>query len=259
MVSFERCREEVLDRAGAPAHAAYEAWKRRDGYEKVVAFVHGFAHRHLFRVTVGDLDHVKRESEHALGDVQTEEQLAVIEDLTTPFALQHIFHHWVEAHGRVPLWQEWSAWMWGDACRGFVQPATEAAGWHEADADGRERIRRAIRWRLGKFYYSAFREVEALTRLREEHGLALRYHLLADVLLRIDFWLGDAAVCVYFPNPKYRSGRAGRKPPASRFVGGAASPFTVLHLGIERQGHGRFWTADPRSLEATARTIHEAA
>ena len=255
VVGFERCERELLARAPDAARTAYGRWTRRPGYGRVVAFVHAFEHRHLFRVTAEDLERVKRESEHALGDVRSEEQMPDVENFTCPFALQHLFHFWIETHGRLPLWQEWWAWMWRDACRGFVQPVALSVGWAEAGAARREAIRRAVRWRLGKFYYSAFREVEALTRLRVEHGLPLRYHLLADVLLRVDYWLGDAAVCVYFPNPRYRDGRRGRKPPASRFVGGEGSPFGVLHLGIERQGFGRFWTADAESLRSAAEQI----
>lgn len=108
---------------------------------------------------------------------------------------------------------------------------------------------------MGKFYYSAVRELDVQVRLREEHGLPLRYHLLADLLLRTDYWLGDALVCVSFANPKYREQEAGCRPPAAVFLGLAAPPFTIHHIGIERQGFGNFWIASDESLVALARRL----
>lgn len=247
-VCFDDCKRELLERGGAPARRAYDRWRRREGYEKVVAFVHETEHRHLFAVTPEHLDEVKRRSEHALGDVQSTEQLPRVEDFTCPFALQHLFHDYLERHERVPTWQEWNEWMWGPACRGFVLPLLDSLGWADASSPERGAFERATRWRLGKFYYSAVREVELLTRLRVEHGVPLKYHVLADVLLRADFWLGDVVVCTYFPNPTYRDRKAGRKPPAQRYLGQAEPPLSILHVPVERQGFGTFWSISDASL-----------
>ncbi|MBM85285.1 MAG: hypothetical protein CMM47_04610 [Rhodospirillaceae bacterium] len=51
-----------------------------------------------------------------------------------------------------------------------------------------DRIEDAVRWRLGKFYYSAVREVDLLISINAA-GIPLKYHLVADVLLRVDYWV----------------------------------------------------------------------
>ena len=115
---------------------------------------------------------------------------------------------------------------------------------------------RAIRWRVGKFYYSALREVDLLLAVREL-GVDLKYHLLADVLLRADFWSGDMVVCTYFPNTYYRYGRAGRKPPAATFLGSANPPFNIVDFPVERQGFGKLWVISDKSKRDLASKLLE--
>ena len=250
-VSFADCRRELLDRAGPAGRAAYDHWRRTRG-EEVVGFVEGFTHEHLFRVTAEEVRATLHASEHALGDVRSREQLAVVEDFTCPYALEHVFHRFVEERRRLPTWQCFRRWVREEVPEMWFGPLRAAlAGW--SGGQSREQLGRAARWRLGKFYYSAMREVELLARLRAT-GLPLRYHLLADCLLRVDFWSGDTLVCTYFPNPRYRDGDTGRKPQASRFFP-PGGPFRVLHAGIERQGFGEVWLASGRAARALAREL----
>lgn len=255
MTSFEDCRRELLVRGGPAAQSAYRAWLARPGYEAVHEFVHSFTHTYLASVTPKELADVRSRSAHALGDVRTEEQLQEVEDWTTPFAFQHLFHRFLETERHAPTWQEFSAWLNGDAAAFFVQPLLSHVGWDEAGKERRVKLRRAFRWRLGKFYYSAMRELELFARLRHEYGLPLRYHLLADVLLRVDFWLNGDVVCVYFANPKYRDRDQGRKPPAERFLSTADPLFNIHHVAIERQGYGNFWVPDDASIRKLAKTL----
>lgn len=236
----------------------YRRWRRKPGFGEVVEFVESFEHRYLFEITLNEIEAVKQRSEHALDDVRKEEQLPEVEDFTCPFAFQHLFHRYVEEERALPAWQEFAAWMNGPAARFYAKPLLDRTGWHTADSKRRRQLKRAYRWRLGKAYYSAFREVELLTRLRDEHGLPVRYHLLADVLLRVDFWLDDALVCAYFPNPKYRSGDGGRKPPAARFFTAAEPPFEILDVEVSRQGYGNFWAVDGKSVRQAAQALGRA-
>lgn len=135
-----------------------------------------------------------------------------------------------------------------------------ALDWQNTNVPRRKAINRALYWRVGKFYYSAVREVELLCRLREEHNVSARYHIFADVLLRTDFWLGDIVICIYFANPKYRDGQDGqdgRKPPAERFFAGAESPFDIYPIGAERQGYGNFWSIADSSVKRIAELMGE--
>jgi hypothetical protein len=102
------------------------------------------------------------------------------------------------------------------------------------------------------------REIELMIRLREEHGLYLRYHLLADVLLRVDFWVDDVLICVWFENPHYRADREGRKSKATLFFEGTRPPFTILDVKVERQGYGNFWRVSTTSSEKIAQEINRA-
>jgi hypothetical protein len=251
-VSFDDCRRELLERGGRSALNTYRSWLNRPGYEAVHDFVHGFQHDYLFNITYEEIVQARKASDHALGDVKKEEQLREVEDWTTPFAFQHLFHRFLEEERQVPTWQTFSKWLNKPAAAFFIDPLFHHVKWSEADRQQRQWLRRAFRWRLGKFYYSAMRELDLMVRLQSEYGVPIRYHLLADVLLRTDFWLNSDIICVYFANPKYRAGNAGRKPPAETFMGRADPPFRIHHVEITRQGFGKFWVASDESIKTIA-------
>ena len=121
---------------------------------------------------------------------------------------------------------------------------------HELNARYSEkRINDAIRWRLGKFYYSALREVDFLVWMHT-HGVKLKYHLLADVLLRTDYWMEQTILCTFAPNPRYRSEGEGRKNPAEVYFRDAAQPFNIIDFEVQHQGFGRVWlTKESSKLE----------
>jgi hypothetical protein len=251
-VSFEDCKRELFGIANPYGRAAYEEWRQRPGYGQVVAFVERFSHRHLFTLSFAAIRETMKRSEHPLGDVAKEEAIGFIENFTCPFALQHIFHGFIEERGAVPTWQDFDAHIHTGARSQWLEPLRhDLGGAPDIKAliaqygrdDAWERVKRAIRWRLGKFYLSAIRELDLLTRLREL-GAPIKYHLLADVLLRVDFWTDGALVCVYFENPKYR----GRKHPAEDYFAG----HNIIHAKIERQGFGRFWLATETAVQELA-------
>jgi len=254
IVGFKDCQSDLLERAGKPALAVYEQWRKRPGYEQVVSFVENFEHKALFEFTPTDMQNVMEETEHALGDVPKEHAIKEIEDFTCPFALQHIFHRYIENAGRIPTWQQFSRWMNNQAYPYWleeIEPLKKSLQGYSED-----RINDAVRWRLGKFYYSALRELDLLIWLRSR-TLDVKYHLLADVLLRVDLWIEDLLVCVYFANKKYRAGNKGRKPPAESFFNEAAPPFKILDFPVERQGFGNIWLISEQSkaeLEAAIKS-----
>ena len=208
-VTFADCRRELVLAGGTGAKSAYEEWRTRPGYGAVVDFVENFTHEELFRITPDDVRRVCQETEHALGNVPKEHQIQKIQDFTCPFALQHLFHRSIERLGDLPTWQRFWRWMnhqarprWLDA----IEPLRREL---RAEGFSAARIDDAIRWRVGIFYYSALREVDMLVSLHGR-GVKVTYHLLADVLLRVDWWIGQTLVCVYVPNPAYRAGPGGR-------------------------------------------------
>ena len=257
-VGFGDCKRELLDRAKGRALEEYRRWRRQPGYGEVVDFVETFEHKYLFETTMSEISAVKRRSEHALGDVEKEEQLPEVENFTCPFAFQHLFPFYIEEKRSLPTWQEFSTWLQGPVTELYTDHLLNRTGWHEADKKRRLRLKRAYRWRLGIAYYSALREVELLTRWRDEYSLPVRYHLLADVLLRVDFWLGDALVCTYFPNKKYRSGTRGRKLQAARLFSAAEPPFKILDIEVPRQGRGNLWSLNKEAVQRSAQYLRDA-
>ena len=261
-VGFDDCRRELLDRAGGEAPREYRSWRKRPGYGEVVEFVENFTHRYLFEITPEQaravIDRSTGPLDHALGDVASREQMREVENATVPFAFQHLFHRYIEEQRALPSWREFGAWLKGPAARYWLEPLMSKTGYYESDDRRRKRLGRAYRWRAGKAYYSAFREVELLARLRTDYGLDVRYHVLADVLLGVDFWLDDVLTCVYFPNEKYRAGEAGRKVHASARFAAADPPFKVMDVPVERQGYGKFWLVGDDSAERIALSLRRA-
>ncbi|WP_157659667.1 hypothetical protein [Burkholderia ubonensis] len=254
-ISYFDCCRDLLDRAGRPARDVLADWRARSGYGHVVAFVENFTHRYLFALSPNDVRNVIRNSTHALGNVKAEEQLDYIEDFTTPFAFQHLFHWYIEHNRGIPTWKQFRDWMVeGPAAPCWYVPLKEYLEHHYPRGD-RRAWSRAARWRLGKVYLSNMRELDLLARLREA-GIPIRYHVLADVLFRVDFWAGDVLVCTYFPNSSYRDGsEAGRKPPAERYFADANPPFKIVHVPIERQGFGKIWLTSNDSVVRLVETI----
>ena len=250
IVSFADCYESLVVHGGPLCRSTYREWETRPGYGQVVEFVKQFNHLHLFGVTPEHIDRVIATTEHALGDVAASEQIPEIEDFTCPFAFEHLFHRYIERTKRVPTWQQFWRWMDRQARPHFLD---RLAPLRRQLRQGytHQRIDNAIRWRLGKFYYSALREVDVLAALHAR-GVPLKYHVLADVLLRVDYWIGQTLVCIYFPNQAYRSGDSGRKPKAAQLFSGSHPSFKVVDFQVRRQGFGRFWRVSDDSKNELA-------
>lgn len=208
-VSFADCYRELVEAGGPHAQKLYAEWRHRTqdkpGYDQVVSFVEGSTHRFLFQITEANLDDVRNRSAHALGDLKREEaEDRRIEDFDTPFALHHLFHGFLEQNRAVPTWQEWWSWLTEGAGKPlYVREVQRHFGWARLNDSDLGHLRRALQWRLGKFYYSAFRELELFTLLRTKHGLPVKYHVLADVLLRADLWTHKVIVSLFFENTRY--------------------------------------------------------
>jgi len=252
-ITFADCCHDLSSRSPA-ARKTLAAWQARPGYGKVVNFVKNFTHEYLFSITPDDVRDVMEASSHPLGDVKTAEQLRYIENFTTPFAFQHLFHWYLEQNKSIPTWKQFRDWMvTGPGSAHWYIPLRRLLERRYPNAD-RNTWSRAARWRLGKLYLSNMRELDLLARLRHA-GIPIRYHVLADVLFRVDFWADNVLVCTYFPNKKYRAGAQGRKPLAEKFFSSAVPPFVIAHVPITRQGFGEFWLATDESLEQLVETI----
>lgn len=256
-VTLHDLQSDLIRPSGPEAERVYLAWRSRtriSGYEEVIPFVEGFTHRFLYEITEDLLEEVKRRSKHALGDLVREVvELEGMENFHAPFANQFLFHMYLEQQRRVPSWEEWWNWLKGEGSRFYIDVVKRERGYDALSQKAKDRMRDAVQWRLGKAYYSAFREIELLTRLRTRYGLPVKYHMLADVLFKVDFWLNQTLISIYFGNPKYREGTSGRKQHAEAILGRAY--FTFPEVTLTRQGHGRFWIVSNKDLEALVNAL----
>ena len=104
-------------------------------------------------------------------------------------------------------------------------------------------------------YYSAFRELELFTKLRSRFHLPVKYHLLADVLLRADLWMDRNVVSLFFGNPQYRQGTVGRKQRPQYFL---EPGFRFLEVTLPRQGYGKFWRVNDEDVTVLAQKLQGA-
>jgi len=210
------------------AAASLARWRALPGKKPVVAFAEQLVSREIYALTPEDVEQVCRETRHALewpdgrglrrrvGDAVRE-----IADWYPNFPLVHSFYFATESLGRPPVWDEVIA-MWrgesplkrmlGLPARRVVHRAI-SGGHSVADAE------EAMWWRLGNAYYSTLRELYVLAVLRET-GLPVQYHVIADALFRVDFWVEDTIISLFVANAQCRDGRgAGRKQLPAEILG----------------------------------------
>lgn len=250
---YHSCYQELVERGGPKVKAKVQHWEQnRD--EAVVAFVQGFTHEHLYQLTLAQVKEVCQTTQHALGNIKKIESLCEVEDFTCPFAMHHLFHDCLERLGRLPKWEEFWAWMHEPyASTRFIVPIRKSFEWDSADARRKAQLDRAFQWRVGKFYYSALREVHTITYLREKHGLPLKYHLLADVLLRTDFWHEDTLIGLYLNNSQFRDEAGGRKERMEDIFADARPKFRFYRSTMDDQKiYGKVYLFKKSSLDKMA-------
>lgn len=193
------------------------------------------ATRVLYELGPADVEAVCKASEHPLGDIRKETAMAVapVVDWRPDFAFTHVMHMALERLGHLFTFQEFTRFCaddpvgrsaLGDPARQIREDACRA-NYTRAQAA------QAVRWRVGLAYYSFARELYTIAVLRAT-GLDVRAHPLADALFRVDAWVDRTILCLYIRNPRFRDGRAGRKPRAADILSGAEPPFRYEELRL---------------------------
>jgi len=261
-VPFEDVRRELILGGGATAAEIYSTWRRQrqtwTGYEGIAPFVEATNHQFLYTVTEQMVDDVKRHStpsEHALGNLKKSEVVKVgFEDVHIPWANEFLFHRYLEETRSLPKWPEWWKWLKSDGRRFYIDVVKQKKGWDKLPSEQRDALRDAVQWRLGKAYYSAIREVELLTKLRSRFHLPVKYHVLADVLFKVDLWINKTIVSVYFENPEYRAQNEGRK---RRPEGILDSSFSFREITVPVQPFGKVWIIKDSDIAALAQRLQD--
>ena len=175
------------------------------------------------------------ENEHALFGVRKSDDKALTKNLNASWAFVQLFHKYVEEERRLPTWLEWRCWLATVAKDLFAIPVAREFRFTSLAQEERDAKRRGLRWRLGNAYYSCMREVDVLIRLRDEHGIHVKYHVLADALFRVDYWLGTQTMSLFVNNAEMKSpSEGGRKKRPSMYL---ASPPFINHEAVMEKQH----------------------
>jgi len=181
-----------------------------------------------------DVEDLCRRTEHALGEVRRRDVASIesIRDWTTPFATMHVLHFVTEHSGQLPTWEEFRSAVEEPPFRSMSRDPADVAV-QQAIAEGHPpaAVRGAMRWRIGNFYYSFLREQYVQAVLRDE-GHDVRQHPLADVLFRVDFWIGDTNFDLFIGNHFFRDGAEGRKLSSQVILADAVPPFRVRTMQL---------------------------
>jgi hypothetical protein len=244
IVTFEECKRELIDRSPA-AQRCFDRWikvKTDRGESNVVDFVRKMAHEYIFKVSHADVVRVANNTEHALGLIERNVQTRSSKDASCPYAFHHLFHGYIRKYNVPPSWEVYRDWLHSPpVVPYFVEPLRQGMGWKTTNGvTENTRIDSALQWRLGNFYLSGLREIEALARLRDA-GFVLKYHVLADVLFAVDFWQGNHLFYLQVPN-EFERRKTG---PTTLFP----YPFLVTRLGVQHQGFGKPWFIQDDAVE----------
>jgi len=210
-VSWETAEAEVMPLLGAAGRAMLAKWRR--DRPSAVGPLQGFVHSRVFEVHPGDVEPLlnppMKDWPFRPGTRKDDWRIRSVDDMTGGEPLVLAMHRFVEAHGRVPSWHDVCGWMMEpEVLPTFVRPAWDMYNaLPEQERPSRTRWQMAITWRIGNAYLSFLREMDFLSRMIHHHGIALRTHIVVDSVLKVDFWCGASAVCLYLPN-SYRERKA---------------------------------------------------
>lgn len=215
------------------AQEEYEQWST--GHRKDTVVPHVMAHRTrvLYEISPEDIERIRDlrdEEEHALGEIKRREGEAIepIVNWEPDYAFAHVLHYALESLGYVPTWQQFRRFCFEDskAASMLWEPAQRLR--NELSRQGLSRLEtyKAMRWRVGNYYYSFLREIHVIAVLRRR-GVDVRFHPLADALFRVDAWWGRTALSLYVRNPRFKQGASqGRKPRTEQILDAAWPAFS---------------------------------
>jgi hypothetical protein len=222
----------------ARARALLRQWREDPARPQVARTVLGHTTRVLYQLEPSQIEAACTRSEHPLGDIRKDVATAVqpVVDWRPDFAFTHVMHLALEALGSVPTFQDLVGFCKDDPAgrAALGDPARQIREDLSRQGYQPERVRQAVRWRIGVAYYSFVREVYTIAVLRAA-GLDVRAHPLADALFRVDAWAGRTVLSLYIRNPRFREDTRGRKPRTANILAGARPPFRYEELQLAPQ------------------------
>lgn len=260
-VSFRDAFNEIVVPGGPKALAKFKEWSADPRYQTtVVPFVTNLTHRRLFAVDRPAFEAVRAviesdEREHALYQVHKSDDGPDTKNLNPSWAFVQLFHKYVEEEPQLPTWLQWREWLATTAKSLFAIPVSRQLRFRHIDEERREAARRGLRWRLGNAYYSCMRELDVLIRLRDDYGIHARYHVLADALYRVDYWVGTKTMSLFINNSEMKAPElGGRKERPSVYL--SSLPMVNLEAVLEKQRtYGNLHLASDAALAVIAAAL----
>ena len=220
------------------ATQTFRAWHEDPSKRDVVPHVEKTVTSVLYGLNTDDLTAVAERTIHPLGDISksVRDRVPTIRDWHPAFSFQHALHHSLEASGEVLTYQAFREFCRDDpeAHAMLFAPATHALAIARSE-DGVPfgEARDALRWRIGLAYYSFLRELFVIAALREA-AIDARFHVLADCLFRVDFWIGDNCFELFITSPAFKYRQGGRKHGPAYYVGPSSRlKFHRLELPVQ--------------------------
>jgi hypothetical protein len=220
------------------ARTRLQGWRTGPGRQDVAGPILGHTTRQLYRLDQPGIEAAARDSGNPLAGIRDEDAIGVrrVQNWQPDFAFTHVMHFALEEMGEVPTFPAFIRYCWTNrrGCETLGDPARAVTAAARADGFSQVRARQAVRWRIGRAYYSFLREIYVITVLRSA-GLDVRTHPLADALFEADAWIGRTVLSFYVRNGQVRDGSRSRKRRINDILSGAEPPFLFADLRLSTQ------------------------
>lgn len=216
----------------------------------------------LYTLAPSDIVKATFDTEHSLGDVSAAEARHKdnrrIASFSPSLPMILVLHDLMERLGRIPLWQDFVEHLFTDHRMGlgdFVNligidfPRSISSLWVHPQM-------RAVRYRLGNAHYSFIREIGAISGLRTDHDLDIRYHPHIDVNWKADMVCGRVRVELFVPNEEYKDDASKGRKRRCRDLN-PDLPVVTKTMKPSRIG-GQCWLFPPAEIEKLAADIRSA-
>jgi hypothetical protein len=166
-----------------------------------------FVHRRMYTVTLTEIDEVIKKTQKPFGGTdRRDREHGFLHDATTPSPINLILHSLMERIGRIPLWQDFEAYLRSHPMI-LISYIADFTGLPLETFSGdwlSFKVGRALRFRLATAYNSFIRELHFRACLAERHGVFLCHHFLLDAEFKIDFTYRDTAIELYLASKSYK-------------------------------------------------------
>lgn len=222
--SVELCQQELVVPGGRKAYAVFSDYEKKQSTEpKSYWFMdHSFL---LGEVKLDDIIKVSKETPpilKGLRSYQFKKKQALysnVEDLYTVRPVVSVFHQMMESKHVVPTWLNFETVFYNTRTDLFWDEIQRKCNFTSLSPADKRFIVDAVTWRFGLMYFSFLREIHLITALRELHGIDVKYNIVADVIMKVDFWFENRAFSMFVNNQRYRTAESGRKKSASSIFG----------------------------------------